>query len=162
MSRLVTALDTPMCIGRVCNSVQFTICYFVTVSESLVFPKNSYRNQSYFKLQKDFQKRKSIIFFFFPPLAVLHVSHTFYPMTPIDTPRCLSTPQDALYMVRKSFILFYMINYQESYNFLSMYNSFAQKNIQILLALVHVTEIIDNFLKNCLERMEVSSRYTSF
>ena len=71
-----------------------------------------------FHLKKDFQKRKLIIFFFFPPLAVLHVRHIIYPRTPMDTPRRIFTPQDALYMVRKSFILFYMINYHDVITFL--------------------------------------------
>ena len=66
--------------------------------------------KSFFNLQKDFQKRKLIIFF--PPLTLLHVCHTIYPRTPIDIRHSL-TSQDALYMVRKSFNLFYMINYHE-------------------------------------------------
>ena len=87
-------------------------------SESLVFQKHSDRNQSYFNLQKDFQKRKLIIFF--PPLAVLHVRHTtcIYPRTPIDTPRRPLTPKGALCMVTKSYILFYMTNYHFIITFL--------------------------------------------
>ena len=98
------------------TSSNFTIPVFLQyvisslMHQSLVFPKNSHRNQLYFNLQKDFQKQKLIIFFFFPLLAVLHVGHTIYPRTPIDTPRHPFTSQDTLYMVRKSFILFYMIN----------------------------------------------------
>ena len=48
-------------------------------------PKNI-RIRSYFSLQKDFQKRKLFIFFFFPPTAVSHVGLTFNPKTPIDSP----------------------------------------------------------------------------
>ena len=94
------------------------ICLLINASASLVFPKNSDRNQSYFNLQKDFQRRKLIYSFFFPPLAVLQVGHTIYPRTPIETPRHPFTPQDAFYMVRKSFILFYMISYHEFITFL--------------------------------------------
>ena len=95
------------------------VCHLlIHASESLVFPKNSDRNQLYFNLQKDFRKQKRIIFFFFPPLAVLHIGHTIYSRTPIDTARRPLTPQDALCMVRKSFILFYMINYHEFITFL--------------------------------------------
>ena len=89
----------------------FTIPVFLQYVISLMhqkvlfFPKDSDRNQAYINLQKDFYKLKLIIFFFFPPLAVLHVGHTIYPRTPIDTPRCPFTPQDALNIVRKSFIL---------------------------------------------------------
>ena len=43
-------------------------------SESLVFPKKSVRNRSYFSLQKDFQKQK--LFIFFPPMAVPHIGRT--------------------------------------------------------------------------------------
>ena len=63
-------------------------------------------------------KKDSIMFFFFPSLSVLHVGHTIYPRTPNDTPRRPLAPQDALYMVRKSFILFYVINYHEFITFL--------------------------------------------
>ena len=48
----------------------FLLCHLlINASESLAFPKNSDRNQSYFNLQKDFQNQKLIIFFFFPPQA---------------------------------------------------------------------------------------------
>ena len=93
------------------------ICHLlINASESLVFPNSSDRNQWYFNLQKDFQRLKLI--FLFLPLAVFHVGHTIYPKTPIDNSRCPFTPQDALYMVRKSFILFYMINWHKVITFL--------------------------------------------
>ena len=83
------------------TAITATRHFFFNASESLVFPKHYDRNRLYFNLQKDFQKRKLIIFF--PPLAVLHVVHTNYPRTPIDNPKCPFAPWDALYMVRKSF-----------------------------------------------------------
>ena len=68
------------------TSSNFTILVFLQyVISSLMHQKvwfsqkNSDRNRSYFKLLKDFQKRKLIILYFFPPLAVLHVGHTIYP-----------------------------------------------------------------------------------
>ena len=102
------------------TSLNFTVLVFLQyVISSLMHkkfwfaPKNFDRNQWYFILQKDFQRRKLIIFFFFPPLTVLQVGHTVYLRTPIDTSRCPLTPQDALCIVKKSFILFYLINYHE-------------------------------------------------
>ena len=118
--------------------VFLTICHLIYVSESLVFPKNSDRNQSFFNLQEDFQKRKLIIFFFFLPLAVLYVSHTIYPRTPIDTPRRPLTPQDAIYMVRKPFILFCMINYHEVITFLVYITVFHRRTYKLLQCILNL------------------------
>ena len=107
------------CLLNFNHNIIFAICRLLfNASESLVFPKTSVRNHSYFNLLKDFQKRKLFNFYFFPPLAVSHVGRTYYPKTPIDTPGSPLTPQDGLYMVRKSFNLFYMINYHEVIPFL--------------------------------------------
>ena len=65
-----------------------------------------------------FPKAKVDYLFLFPPLTVLHVGHTIYLRTPINTPIRPFAPQDALYMVRKPFILFYIINYHEVITFL--------------------------------------------
>ena len=73
------------------------------------------RNLTYRKISKSDSR---LSFFFFPPLAVLHVSHIISPRTHTETPRCPLTPMDALYMVRKSFILFYMANYHQVILFL--------------------------------------------
>ena len=80
---------TPVFLQYVISSIMHQKVWF--------FQKKSDRNQSYLNLLKDFQKRKLIIFFLFPPLAVLYVGHTIYPRTPIDTQRRHFTPQDALY-----------------------------------------------------------------
>ena len=51
-------------------------------------------------------------------MVVPRVGLTFYPKTPIDFPGHPFTPQETLYIVRKSFILFSMINYHDVISFL--------------------------------------------
>ena len=65
-------------------------------------------------------KSESCVPFFSPTFCsvVSHVGHTIYPWTPTDSQGCPMNPQGTLHMVRKSFILFYMINYHEVIPFL--------------------------------------------
>ena len=92
-------------------------------------------------------------------MVVSHVVGTIYPRTATDIPRCPLTPKDTLYMVRKSFILFYKINYHEvipSLVYVTVEHAKPTIHIEPIkwIVWVHVTKIMDNFLKNCLEKME--------
>ena len=97
------------------TALNFTVPVFLQyviycIRKSAFPPKSFDRNRSYFNLEKDFQKRKLIIFFSFPPPPPpppppTHThTHTgactclsYY--LPQDTPGRPLTPQDALYML---------------------------------------------------------------
>ena len=101
-----------------------TVRYFcTTISSSLScirksgFPKKKMSEIDHIFLPyRKISKSESC--FYFPPMAVPHVRINFYPKTPIDTLGRPLTPEDTLCIVKKSFILFFMIYYHEVIPFL--------------------------------------------